>query len=172
LKWPKKVFWWLIELAAHNAHIVYSSNRARAGLKKVSLLKFQLELIESLCGGAGPGQGEGGEDGSDGEDVNDEEDEDGGHAAVRRRLQPQAKRVRAPRNDPGRRLEGSFREVKRYCGDTVSQSTLPVDYVLYCSVLYYSVLYYSVLYCSVLYCSVLYYSVLYYSVLYCSVLYY
>ena len=49
IKWHKKLFWWLIEIALHNAHVCYNDNRVAAGLNTMSHLDFQLEVINNLC---------------------------------------------------------------------------------------------------------------------------
>ena len=49
IKWPKKLFFWLVELVIHNSLIILNHNLTSRKQKKMNLLEFQLKLIDSLC---------------------------------------------------------------------------------------------------------------------------
>ena len=50
-KWVKKLFFWFLELAIHNAHIVHMENMRKRGHRgrRMTLLEFQMELVTRLC---------------------------------------------------------------------------------------------------------------------------
>ena len=96
------MFFWILELAIHNANIIHNENRVKAGLKIISLLQFQTELVDLLSVGneAVGGEAEPGQSRAEPEREDDDET----------RTQAQAP-YRVPRNDPWRRLVGGFKEV-------------------------------------------------------------
>ena len=47
VKWPKKIFWWWVELSLHNACVLFNSGRV--GKQRMPLLQFQKRVIMGLC---------------------------------------------------------------------------------------------------------------------------
>lgn len=48
LRWYKKIFVHIIHMCLTNSYMLYNKNRIEKGLKKVTLFKFRLEVIEEL----------------------------------------------------------------------------------------------------------------------------
>ena len=86
----QKAIYWLLELAIHNAHIIFNEKNVMAGKKKVSLLDFQWELVKQLCWAPD----------ADVEDDDEEGDEDQEEVVVV---------PAAPRIDPASRLVGGHK---------------------------------------------------------------
>ena len=49
IKWWRKVFFWLLEVAVNNAHVLYKSHTSSA--RKMTLKEFRRELSVELCQG-------------------------------------------------------------------------------------------------------------------------
>ena len=44
----KQVWWWLVEISMHNAHIIYNKHREENSEAKLTLQEFQLSVIKEL----------------------------------------------------------------------------------------------------------------------------
>ena len=81
LKWTKKVFFYMMEVSAHNSHVIYKAN---SGNQTMKLYDFQMKLIQKLCHSF---------DRASSSDTSDDE----------------APPPKAPRHDPPSRLFGGFK---------------------------------------------------------------
>jgi hypothetical protein len=101
LKWVKKLFFYLLELSLHNAHVIYNHHQAASGGRKTTLLDFQLDVVRELCHEPQQHQCEAHED-EDG-DYEDEDNEDEESQSFTYVPVPPA-----PRKDPGSRLDATM----------------------------------------------------------------
>ena len=100
VKWVKKLFWYFVELAIHNSHVIYNHGKETKQAGKIPLLEFQKSVVRGLIY---PDVEEREREESD-TDQEDEEDE-GTQFDL-----PPLRVPRQPVKDSLRRLTGSFAE--------------------------------------------------------------
>ena len=49
VKWVKKLFFWYLMLAIQNSHVIHNHKRVATRKSKLTLLEFQMELVDHLC---------------------------------------------------------------------------------------------------------------------------
>ena len=109
LKWHKKLFFYLLQMCLNNACVVYNEKREKK--EKVSMIDFQLEIVQSLCF-----------------PFPEENDDEVVKIVGEQVVSP------APKNDLRSRLSGGFMDHKRWFSYLPRTRTIPRGLVMFANV--------------------------------------